>query len=238
MAPSPLAELPADNASARRLVQLVLHALRTSDSLRRRWGWGNLAGLLTHPDPTVRWCACQGLAEASGLPDTVARRLEASLLSETERAECQMAWQHDEAQLAVERSARTSVVSDPPARPPSSGRKRKMTTARSSMYADVGGIELPSRGEAPSGLVLTKGIEESVRAVAMGLCLGSPVLLEGPPGSGKTAAIRHLAAVTGHQDGTRELGLGDRAASPCLFECLELFPRRSVSPLSCASVRR
>ena len=34
-----------------------------------------------------------------------------------------------------------------------------------------------------------------------GLCLGSPILLEGPPGSGKSALIEHVAALTGNAQG-------------------------------------
>lgn len=34
-----------------------------------------------------------------------------------------------------------------------------------------------------------------------GLCLGSPILLEGPPGSGKSALIEHIASLTGNAQG-------------------------------------
>jgi hypothetical protein len=38
-------------------------------------------------------------------------------------------------------------------------------------------------------------------ACPAGLCLGSPILLEGPPGSGKSALIEHVAALTGNAQG-------------------------------------
>lgn len=38
-----------------------------------------------------------------------------------------------------------------------------------------------------------------------GLCLGSPILLEGPPGSGKSALIEHVPQLTGNVQDAMEV---------------------------------
>lgn len=48
-------------------------------------------------------------------------------------------------------------------------------------------------------LALLQAIRSLIpRSPATGLCLGTPILLEGPPGSGKSALIEHVAALTGN----------------------------------------
>ena len=42
---------------------------------------------------------------------------------------------------------------------------------------------------------------EYLTRLPAGLCLGSPILLEGPPGSGKSALIEHVAELTGNAEG-------------------------------------
>lgn len=79
----------------------------------------------------------------------------------------------------------------------------------------VCGIELPLRrnggqgsGQGPgpplidarSALVLTPTTRRNLEAVSLGLCQGCPVLLEGPPGVGKSAIIDEVARVTGNHN--------------------------------------
>jgi midasin len=46
--------------------------------------------------------------------------------------------------------------------------------------------------------VLTPTVVRNMQGAALALCAGRPLLLEGPPGSGKTALINELAARTGN----------------------------------------
>jgi midasin len=79
----------------------------------------------------------------------------------------------------------------------------------------VCGIELPLRqswghgsgrgpgpppSNTPSALILTSTTQRNLEAVALGLCQGRPVLLEGPPGAGKSAIIDEVARVTGNHN--------------------------------------
>jgi hypothetical protein len=46
--------------------------------------------------------------------------------------------------------------------------------------------------------VSTPTVEKNLRAAALALCAGRPLLLEGPPGCGKTALAERLAQFTGN----------------------------------------
>lgn len=92
-------------------------------------------------------------------------------------------------------------------------------------YVDVCGVELPCRegsggpGALPSSssskhkaaaqqqpggstgagaFVATPSATRNLRAAALALCAGRPLLLEGPPGCGKTRMIEELAERTGN----------------------------------------
>ncbi len=54
-------------------------------------------------------------------------------------------------------------------------------------------------------------------SMAIALCQGRPVLLEGPTGSGKTALVEHLACVTGNSDSMIRVHLDDQMDSKTLI---------------------
>ena len=75
-------------------------------------------------------------------------------------------------------------------------------------YVDVCGLELPRRHATPEGsqppaqhLVHTATVDHNLECLALGLCLRSPLVLEGPPGSGKSTLIEHIADLTGNSAG-------------------------------------
>ena len=107
---------------------------------------------------------------------------------------------------------------------------RGLGMAAAAGYVEVCGLELPLRrrqqqlhdeqaggGGAQQPLVHTPTVATNLEAIALGLCLGSPIMVEGPPGSGKTAAIEHLAALTGNAAGMARLHLDDQLDSKSLL---------------------
>ena len=76
-------------------------------------------------------------------------------------------------------------------------------------YVRVGGVELRRRGDddaSSSGrdrkppMIYTESARRNLAAVALALCRNRPVLLEGPAGCGKSAALEEVARVTGNGD--------------------------------------
>ena len=76
----------------------------------------------------------------------------------------------------------------------------------------------------------TPAVERNLEALALGLCLGSPVLLEGPPGSGKSALIEHLAALTGNAQGAPAAGVVAARTASALCAWCRLCPPCSIAP--------
>ena len=76
-------------------------------------------------------------------------------------------------------------------------------------YVRVGGVELRRRGaddasssgrEQKPPMIYTESARRNLAAVALALCRNRPVLLEGPAGCGKSAALEEVARVTGNGD--------------------------------------
>jgi len=67
---------------------------------------------------------------------------------------------------------------------------------------DVSGFLLPAKPqqkkeEEKSPLVPTETSQRNLSALALAVCRGNPVLLEGVTGAGKTKLIQHLSSLTG-----------------------------------------
>ncbi len=120
----------------------------------------------------------------------------------------------------------------------SSSRKRKFedvggerAIAAVPGYEEVCGIQLPRRvatepaaqQQAAVGihdalaLVHTIMIDRHLEAFVLGLCMDSPILLEGPPGCGKTAIVEHVAAVTGNSAEMIRIHVDDQMDSKSLL---------------------
>ena len=90
-------------------------------------------------------------------------------------------------------------------------------------FVDVCGVQLPRRpGTAPepaddTALVPTEGAQSALLACALALAQRRPVLLEGAPGSGKSALIRELARRTGHAARMAVVHLDDQMDAKALL---------------------
>ena len=66
------------------------------------------------------------------------------------------------------------------------------------------GTHIPTRptsaattATSPPPLIVVPTVQGNLEAFAVALCSGRPVVLEGPPGCGKSALLRHFAHLTG-----------------------------------------
>jgi midasin len=96
-------------------------------------------------------------------------------------------------------------------------------------YIEVCGLDLPRKEKhkreedaplllsKPSLLVLTPSMQRNVHSCALGLCMESPILLEGPPSSGKSALLAHLANVTHNAHDMVRVHLDDQTDSKTLL---------------------
>eukprot|EP01052_Picozoa_sp_SAG31_P017819 SAG31_NODE_1236_length_9195_cov_6.761214_1_plen_2798_part_10 len=67
------------------------------------------------------------------------------------------------------------------------------------------------------GFVSTTACEQNLHGLALALGVGKPVLLEGPPGAGKTALVEELAARVGQAKGLIRIHLDDQLDSKVLL---------------------
>ncbi|KAK9809153.1 hypothetical protein WJX72_010301 [[Myrmecia] bisecta] len=205
-AQEPDAERPSDAQLAR----ATLHALQGSPQLRLLWNQGGMYKLLSHQDADVRWCAVQCVALLVPLSDASTRQLSRQLFQPAEDLACALRWREACMALQVELAAadgddEMDMEADE-AFEGSNEDAGKLAVAAG--YVNVCGILLPHRDAPPethasSRLVKTATAQRTLEAAALALCQGQPLLLEGPPGCGKSAVLEELARLTGNHDMVR-----------------------------------
>nr|KAJ3422092.1 hypothetical protein HK105_001196 [Polyrhizophydium stewartii] len=95
-----------------------------------------------------------------------------------------------------------------------------LTTA--SLHSDSGSLPLnlatmsSLHPSAPAPLVLTESTAANLHRIALAISLGHPVLLQGPPGAGKTALVEQASRMIGSPD-LLKIHLGDQTDSKLLL---------------------
>ena len=160
------------------------------------WDWAAAFDLLRHRSGDVRWHACRVLRLRLALPAAAFRRLEAAALAPHEARMC---------------AARAALLTR-------------------QLFDDGGGGGEDHHQEAPPEALLLgsapapptcsfvphASVARAVRLGALGLLQGDPVLLAGPPGSGKTALAEHLAAAAGRAGDVVALHMDDHVDAKAL----------------------
>ena len=183
------------------------------------WDCTPMLRFLRHPDAEIRWTASMALEHVVGLPVEAAARLRARHAGGAERRHAfHEAWEEQCAAVAAERAgaylevgpADDSRVDDEDDTP-----LFGTDLPAAPGHVRVGGVEIRCRpaetsGRTESGVeqkqkrttrtVMTRGARRNLEAVALALCQGRPLLLEGPAGSGKSATLEEVAAATGNGD--------------------------------------
>ncbi|CAG8438258.1 2742_t:CDS:10 [Acaulospora morrowiae] len=95
----------------------------------------------------------------------------------------------------------------------------------SKLTANISGILLPrsiqsvnmDNLENKPRLMMTETTQNNLNAICLAISMGSPVLLEGVTGSGKTALVEEIAISTGHYEGLLKIHLGEQTDSKTLL---------------------
>ena len=64
-------------------------------------------------------------------------------------------------------------------------------------------LEKKYTAQQPLKMVKTPTFEKNLQGLALAVCRGNPILLQGVTGSGKTALIDYIASLTGNYKGTK-----------------------------------
>jgi len=223
----------------------ALRALRACPGLASSWDASALAALLTHPDPDARWAAVEVSALSLGLDDGGHNALRAIAFGgEADPAgaalAAELAWDESAAAAAAAKALAWLEVwpagagpqpspassADPP--PPGfvgvEGVWLRVAGARAGSGAHASTSTLtPSPGSPDAAsatshpLVMTASARHALRSAALALADGRPLLIEGPPGCGKSALVAHLATTLGAAASAVTLHAGDQADARALL---------------------
>lgn len=211
--PSPIFYLKADAKNVRgnidkaELAQSSLWGLLHSLELRSLWKWTDFISFALDEDPYVSWCCRKSLGILLCNGDITNDFLGQSMdLSNSQLASIK--WHSETAALTLGRL-------DMWHRPPNLSCESFIPK---SGYVDLCGCPVPRKGTSlASSLLITPNVKEIIQGIAMGLSIHEPILIEGPPSSGKSAIISHISATTGNANDLINIHLDDQTDSKSLL---------------------
>ncbi|XP_069167675.1 LOW QUALITY PROTEIN: midasin-like [Procambarus clarkii] len=175
--------------------------------LIRIWKWSCLLSYLHHNSEEVQWLACHCIAVLSRMSESQRESLIIKYVSlETHRI------------LTVKNGLIPCQVLPPVL----CDEEPSKSCAEFRHTVIVSGVTLPlydRRHQMEGCLVNLPSTERNLESVALALCQGQPVLVEGVVGSGKTSLVEHLACVTGRTKAPYliKVQLGDQTDSKTLL---------------------
>ena len=188
-----------------------------SHALCSSWGASPLWKVLGR-NLEVCWYAIQALSVKYGLGNNVQRRLETCFMSVEEAFRIHLRWKEHQCKIQLERASMYLLPG--PEAPGSDCESAETTCPSPASLADIFGIELPSQktksDDCHKRFILTDSVQQNLQACAFALAEGRPLLLEGPPGAGKSMLIGHLASSTANES-VVTLHLDDKLDSKSLL---------------------
>ncbi|GMH33343.1 hypothetical protein BSKO_01177 [Bryopsis sp. KO-2023] len=208
--------------------EVALTCLAAQDvvpDLCKVWNFNPWLKLLKNEDVMVRWCGIQAVSNLLGLSDLNKEKLSNLLLSEDQILECAMRWEKHREVFENEKTAMWISAPQAMGGVGKSADKDDMDVCENGAsgalsikdlaspvgYVKVRGLDLICRESehlesiSPQKqreweMIVTPTVERNLQSAALALCQNCPLLLEGPPGSGKTSLIRELGNLTGNLD--------------------------------------
>ncbi|PIK60822.1 putative midasin [Apostichopus japonicus] len=196
--------------------------------------WANFANFLSHDSKMVKWYTCQTLSLLNKLGES---EKDIFLLQHFTQKEIQQLSLCTADVNGGNSTGGTKEVCTLTSLDASSGRKIIQTQDLSPNVVSISGVLLSmkqdklSHGEkgVPSAHVIipVQSTKTSLQNLALAIVSGSPVLLEGPVGSGKTSYVEHIANLTGRGNPCDliKVQLGDQTDSKALvgtYRCTEI----------------
>ncbi|CAG8555969.1 630_t:CDS:2, partial [Paraglomus occultum] len=226
--------LSASKASTRLLQRLLLTGYRLLKISRitftRLWNWSPIYQLLSHSDAAVRFLSVICLSYVLDLSDT--QRLTATeLWVGPQNEKVYMAWedgvQRDIGMLTLleqETLAKLQMVmlhNDFKTRDTAVLNESDL----SPFIVNVSGVLLSKKRQehvvvqptVNERLALTNTTRRNLRAICLAVSIGSPILLEGITGCGKSALVEEVARLTGRASDLVKIHLGDQTDSKALL---------------------
>ncbi|PIK42632.1 hypothetical protein BSL78_20512 [Apostichopus japonicus] len=196
--------------------------------------WENFANFLSHDSKMVKWYTCQTLALLNKLGES---EKDIFLLQHFTQKEIQQLSLSTADINGGSSTGGTKEVCTLTSLDASSGRKIIQTQDLSPNVVSISGVLLSTKEDklsnggkgVPSAHVIipVQSTKTSLQNLALAIVSGSPVLLEGPVGSGKTSYVEHIANLTGRGNPCDliKVQLGDQTDSKALvgtYRCTEI----------------
>ncbi|KAL3144110.1 hypothetical protein ABBQ32_003901 [Trebouxia sp. C0010 RCD-2024] len=219
------------------LARAIWRSLQLLPTLQTSWSCGPFYSIMLHQVVDVRWYAVRCVGMMNKLDDASRQQLLLQVLSKEEQLQCFLRERSRSLDVKVQQAAlwnpthaHTHELDQQHLRQEQQPQAMDTRTHTDSQqqtagYVSVSGIDLACRtvdtaatetaGHAPK-LVHTPAMVDNIKAAALALCQNRPLLLEGPPGCGKTAMVEELARATGNVDMVR-LHLDDQMDSKSLL---------------------
>ncbi|CAI2169296.1 7876_t:CDS:10, partial [Funneliformis geosporum] len=218
------------------LQQLLLTAYRllrfSGSTFIKLWNWSPLFQLLVHANKAIRYLSIWCLSIVFNMSDEQREKaLQFWVGANNEKISIE--WNHEDTQdigmltlleqVSLAKQQSNLLLNDYTS-PGFSESRRLNESDLSSLTVNISGVLLPKSFicsdrslSNKQRLVLTDTTRCNLHSICLAISIGSPVLLEGVTGAGKSALVEEIARITGREHDLVKIHLGDQTDSKILL---------------------